>query len=49
MAGNPDLLLGTNFGVKGSAFAKFSKGAAIMPEYAAHGQLSGRFSQTLPV
>jgi oxalate decarboxylase len=32
MAANPDLLLSTNFGVPESVFAKFPKGALIMPK-----------------
>ena len=32
MAGNPDLLLSTNFGVPQSVFAKFPKDAVIIPE-----------------
>lgn len=32
MAANPDLLLATNFGVPESVFAKFPKGALIMPK-----------------
>lgn len=32
MAGNPDVLLATNFGVKESVFAQFPKDAVIMPE-----------------
>lgn len=32
MAANPDLLLATNFGVPESVFAKFPKGAVIMPD-----------------
>jgi oxalate decarboxylase len=32
MAGNPDLLLSTNFGVPESVFTKFPKDAAIIPE-----------------
>jgi len=32
MAGNPDLLLSTNFGVPENVFAKFPKDAVIMPE-----------------
>ena len=31
-AGNPDLLLSTNFGVPESVFAKFPKDAVIMPD-----------------
>jgi hypothetical protein len=32
MAGNPDLLLATNFGQPESVFAKFPKDAVVMPE-----------------
>jgi oxalate decarboxylase len=32
MAGNPDLLLSTNFGVPESVFAKFPKDAVVIPE-----------------
>jgi oxalate decarboxylase len=32
IAANPDLLLATNFGVPESVFAKFPKGALIMPK-----------------
>ncbi len=32
MAGKPDLLLSTNFGVPESVFEKFPKGAVILPE-----------------
>jgi hypothetical protein len=32
IAANPDLLLATNFGVSESVFAKFPKGALIMPK-----------------
>jgi oxalate decarboxylase/phosphoglucose isomerase-like protein (cupin superfamily) len=32
MAANPELLLATNFGVPESVFAKFPKGAVVMPE-----------------
>jgi oxalate decarboxylase len=32
MAANPDLLLATNFKVPESVFAKFPKGAVVIPE-----------------
>jgi oxalate decarboxylase len=32
IAGNPDLLLSTNFGVPESVFAKFTKGEVVIPE-----------------
>ncbi len=32
MAGNPGLLLATNFGAPESVFAKFPKGAVVLPE-----------------
>jgi oxalate decarboxylase len=32
MAGNPELLLSTNFGVPESVFAKFPKGEVVIPE-----------------
>jgi oxalate decarboxylase len=32
MAGNPALLLATNFGAPESVFAKFPKGAVVLPE-----------------
>jgi hypothetical protein len=32
MAGNPGLLLATNFGTPESVFAKFPKGAVVLPE-----------------
>ena len=32
MAGNPDLLLSTNFGVPESVFAKFPKDAVVIPD-----------------
>jgi len=38
MAGNPDLLLSTNFGVPESVFAKFPKDTVIMPDRQASGR-----------
>jgi oxalate decarboxylase len=32
MAGNPDLLLATNFGAPESVFAKLPKGAVMLPK-----------------